>query len=64
MQQAIEKDDMLLDADAIGKTIFRARYGDDAYYKRLIITEERGIGFTDYPFAGKKNKIKRPVAAF
>ncbi|WP_439924464.1 hypothetical protein [Nitrobacter sp. JJSN] len=70
MQQAIEEDDMLLDADAIGIEIFRARYGDDAYHKRLERTKKHGIKFIDYPYSGKKNKnrylghvlIKRPAA--
>jgi integrase len=54
VQQAIHRDQSLLDPEHVGRAIFRARYGDERYERRLARVEQRGIGIIDYPFAGRK----------
>ena len=43
VQQAIQEDQSLLDPEHIGRAIFRARYGDERYERRLARVEQRGI---------------------
>jgi hypothetical protein len=40
----------------VGEAIFRARYGDERWEKRVARTTKHGVGAMDYPFAGKKKK--------
>jgi hypothetical protein len=56
VEAAIAEDPSLLDAEAIGGAIFRARYGEERWEKRLARTKKHGVGTLDYPFAGKKKK--------
>jgi len=53
---AIALDPSLLDAEAVGEAIFRARYGDERWDKRVARTIKHGVGVLEYPFAGKKKK--------
>jgi hypothetical protein len=53
---AIALDPSLLNAEAVGEKIFRARYGDERWEKRLQRTTKHGVGVLEYPFAGKKKK--------
>ena len=53
---AIAEDPSLLDPESVGEAIFRARYGDERWEKRLTRTRMHGVGVLDYPFAGKKKK--------
>jgi DNA-binding transcriptional MerR regulator len=57
VQHAIHQDQSLLDPEHIGRAIFRARYGDERYQKRLSRAEKHGIGIIDYPFAGRKKML-------
>jgi Arm DNA-binding domain len=56
VEGAIAADPSLLDAEAVGKAIFRARYGDERWEKRVARTIKHGVGVLEYPFAGKKKK--------
>ena len=56
VQAAIKADPSLIDADAVGEAIFRARYGDERWEKRVARAVKHGVGVLEYPFAGKKNK--------
>ena len=56
VQAAITADPSLLDAEAVGEAIFRARYGDERWEKRVARTIKHGVGVLEYPFAGKKKK--------
>jgi hypothetical protein len=56
VEAAIAQDPSLLDAEAVGGAIFRARYGEDRWEQRLARTQKHGVGVLDYPFAGKKKK--------
>jgi hypothetical protein len=53
---AIGLDPSLLDAEAVGEAIFRARYGDERWIKRVARTTKHGVGVLEYPFAGKKKR--------
>lgn len=53
---AIAKDPSLLDGEAVGVAIFRARYGEERWERRLSRTRKHGVGVLDYPYAGKKKK--------
>jgi hypothetical protein len=59
-EAAIAADPSLLDAEAVGGAIFRARYGEERWEQRLARTQKHGVGVLDYPFAGEKKK-KDPV---
>jgi hypothetical protein len=56
VKPAIALDPSLLDAEAVGEAIFRARYGDERWEKRVARTIKHGVGVLEYPFAGKKKK--------
>jgi len=56
VEAAIAADPSLLDAEAVGEAIFRARYGDERWEKRVARTIKHGVGVLEYPFAGKKKK--------
>ena len=56
VEAAIAEDPSLLDAEAVGGAIFRARYGEERWEQRLARTRKHGVGVLDYPFAGKKKK--------
>jgi Arm DNA-binding domain len=56
VEAAIAEDPSLLDAEAVGGAIFRARYGVERWEQRLARTQKHGVGVLDYPFAGKKKK--------
>jgi hypothetical protein len=56
VEAAIAEDPSLLDAEAVGEAIFRARYGDERWKKRVARTIKHGVGVLEYPFAGKKKK--------
>lgn len=56
VKAAIAADPSLLDAEAVGEAIFRARYGDGRWEKRVARTIKHGVGVLEYPFAGKKKK--------
>ena len=59
VKAAIAADPSLLDREAVGEAIFRARYGNERWQKRFERTNKHGVGVLDYPYAGKK---KRKVA--
>jgi integrase len=59
VKAAIAADPLLLDREAVGEAIFRARYGDECWKKRVERARKHGVGVLDYPYAGKK---KRKVA--
>lgn len=48
---AIALDPSLLDAEAVGEAIFRARYGDERWEKRVARAMKHGVGVMEYPFA-------------
>jgi hypothetical protein len=52
----IRADSSLVDAESVGQAIFRARYGDERWEKRVVRTTKHGVGGLEYPFAGKKKK--------
>jgi hypothetical protein len=56
VKAAIAADPSLLDREAVGKTIFRARYGSERWKKRVERTRKLGVGVLDYPYAGKKRR--------
>ncbi len=56
VEAAIIADPSLLNAEAVGEAIFRARYGDDRWEKRVARSIKHGVGVLEYPFAGKKKK--------
>jgi integrase len=56
VEAAIAADPSLLDAEAVGEAIFRSRYGDERWEKRVARTIKHGVGVLEYPFAGKKKK--------
>lgn len=56
IEAAITADPSLRDPDAIGEAIFRARYGDERWEKRVARTTKHGVGALEYPFTGKKRK--------
>jgi hypothetical protein len=53
---AIAADPSLLDREAVGEAIFRARHGNERWKKRVERTRKNGVGILDYPYAGKKKK--------
>ena len=59
VEAAIAADRSLLDREAVGEAIFRARYGAERWKNRVERTRKHGVGVLDYPYAGKK---KRKVA--
>jgi integrase len=59
VKEAIAADASLLDREAVGEAIYRARYGAERWEKRVERTRQHGVGVLDYPYAGKK---KRKVA--
>jgi hypothetical protein len=59
VEAAIAADRSLLDREAVGEAIFRARYGAERWKNRVELTRKHGVGVLDYPYAGKK---KRKVA--
>jgi hypothetical protein len=59
VEAAIAADSSLLDREAVGEAIFRARYSDERWKMRVERTRKHGVGVLDYPYAGKK---KRKVA--
>jgi integrase len=56
VQAAISADPSLIVADAVGEAIFRSRYGDERWAKRVARTVKHGVGVLENPFAGKKKK--------
>jgi integrase len=56
VQAAIRADPFLVDSASVGEAIFRARYGDERWEKRVARTIKHGVGVLEYPFAGKKQK--------
>jgi integrase len=56
VQAAIRSDPLLLDTEAVGEAISRARYGDERWDKRVARTLKHGVGVLEYPFAGKRKK--------
>jgi hypothetical protein len=56
VKAAIAADPSLLDPEAVGEAIFRARYGAERWNKRVKRTRKHGVGVLDYPYAGKKKK--------
>jgi hypothetical protein len=56
VKAAIALDPSLLDAEGVGEAIFRARYGDERWNKRVARTTKHGVGVLEYPFAGKKKR--------
>jgi hypothetical protein len=51
VEAAITADPSLLDREAVGEAIFRARHGDERWKKHVEHTHKHGIGVLDYPSA-------------
>jgi len=62
VKAAIAADPSLLDREAVGKTIFRARYGSERWKKRVERTRKLGVGVLDCQIASNSNPLSRPIA--